>query len=266
MTITALVHCDSKGLIGTNGGLAYKSREDHLWFKSFTQGKHLVMGRKTYTECGNLPSRGILCLSSSGNLYNGIATKRTVESLGKYNVVICGGAKVYEQYLPICNEVIVNYTKQTEKQPGLKPTYFNLSQLNELFIEVQKVEYNTFTQVIYKLKTKIASKYLSTIKSANLKPEVLEQEQIMQYYVISSLSQKISYKTLIAGYDFKGNLSYYLNPEAREDDTEYYDTSQVFEDYNDALAYFCQMAAAELAYHKAQIALIEKIKNEVLEL
>lgn len=249
MTITALVHCDSKGLIGTNGVLAYKSREDHLWFKSFTQGKHLVMGRKTYTECGNLPSRGILCLSSSGNLYNGIATKRTVESLGKYNVVICGGAKVYEQYLPICNEVIVNYTKQTEKQPGLKPTYFNLSQLNELFIEVQKVEYNTFTQVIYKLK-----------------PEVLEQEQIMQYYVISSLSQKISYKTLIAGYDFKGNLSYYLNPEAREDDTEYYDTSQVFEDYNDALAYFCQMAAAELAYHKAQIALIEKIKNEVLEL
>lgn len=241
--VVAVVHCDSNGLIGTSGTRAYKSREDHQWFKSFTRGKHLVMGRNTYAECGDLANRGILCLSSSGNLYNGRQTKHNVESLGKYNVVICGGAKVYEQYLPICDQVIVNYTKQAKKQPGLSPTYFNLKQLNELFTEVERVEYKTFTQVIYKPRTKS-----------------------MQYYVVSGLLHGINRKHLTASYDFKGNLAYYTDPNAGECDKEYYKVLQVFKDYDDALAYFCDTAAAKLAYYKAQIALIEKVKNEVLEL
>lgn len=150
--IVAVVHCDSNGLIGKDGTLAYKSVEDHQWFKSFTFGKHLVMGRKTYAECGNLANRGILCLSSSGNLYNGLTTNLTVENLSKYNVVICGGVKIYEQYLPSCDQVIVNYTKQVKKEPSLNSAYFNLSQLNELFIEVKRVEYKEFTQAVYQQK------------------------------------------------------------------------------------------------------------------
>lgn len=152
MAVTAVVHCDSNGLIGTNGTLAYKSREDHQWFKSFTQGKLLVMGRNTYAECGNLPNRDILCLSSSSNLYNGVPTNCTVESLEKYGLVICGGTKVYQQYLPRCSEVIVNYTKQPQKQPSSNPTYFNLTQLNQLFEAIQTVEYKTFIQVTYRPK------------------------------------------------------------------------------------------------------------------
>lgn len=174
MTITAVVHCDSNGLIGTNRTLAYKSREDHQWFKSYTQGKHLIMGRNTYAECGNLANRGILCLSSSGNLYNGLPTKHTVESLGN-SVVICGGAKIYEQYLPNCKQVIVNYTKQVEKRPGSNPTYFNLTQLHELFEFVQFVDYKTFTQVVYRLKKSLITKYTSAIIKANLEPQLLEQ-------------------------------------------------------------------------------------------
>jgi dihydrofolate reductase len=148
----AILHCDSKGLIGTTGTLAYKSREDFRWFKSYTRNKILVMGRNTYEECGNLPNRLILVLSSSSNLLNGKTTERTVESLiaQKYDLIFCGGPSVYEKYLPFCSEVIINYTKQPEKQPGLNPAYFNLAQLHELFDVAQTIEYNTFTQVIYK--------------------------------------------------------------------------------------------------------------------
>jgi dihydrofolate reductase len=152
MTNVAILHCDSNGLIGTNGTLAYKSREDFQWFKSFTRSKFLVMGRNTYAECGNLTNRNILALSSEGNLLNGKATEHAVESLlaRKYELIFCGGPRVYEQYLPLCSKVIINYTKQPEKLPGLDPSYFNLTQLHELFDVAQTVEYKTFMQVIYR--------------------------------------------------------------------------------------------------------------------
>jgi hypothetical protein len=44
-----------------------------------------------------------------------------VESLlaQKNSLIFCGGPQVYEQYLPICSEVIINYTKQPKK-PAVK--------------------------------------------------------------------------------------------------------------------------------------------------
>lgn len=166
--LTAIVHCDSKGLIGTAGTLAYRSREDFQFFKKYTSGsKHgsntkvLVMGTKTYKESGQLANRNILVLSSNGNLFNGKKTTHTVSSLKPLNLILCGGSKIYEEYLPFCKEVIVNYTKQIEKSPGLAPVFFNIEQLHNLF-EVKKTEeFNTFTQVTYKAKCKIFKKYSS---------------------------------------------------------------------------------------------------------
>jgi dihydrofolate reductase len=172
MNNVAVLHCDQKGLIGTNSTLAYKSREDFQWFKSYTQGKFLVMGKNTYAECGNLANRSILSLSSKGNLFNGLPTSYTVESLlaKKYHLVFCGGPSIYEKYLPICSEVIINYTEKPEKQPGLNPSYFNLVQLHQLFEVDQTVEYKTFAQVIYRPKKPAELKYTSRVHKANLNP------------------------------------------------------------------------------------------------
>jgi dihydrofolate reductase len=212
MNNVAILHCDRKGLIGTNGTLAYKSREDFQWFKSFTLNKFLVMGRNTYAECGNLTNRSILSLSSNGNLFNGKATEHTVKTLQtlKRKLVFCGGPSVYEKHLPDCNAVIINYTKQPEKSPGLNPSYFNLVQLHELFDIAQSIEYKTFTQVIYKPKKPVAViKYTSRIHKASLYPLAL---------------------TLRNGY--------YLNENSicESGSDEYYQSNEVFDTEAEALA------------------------------
>jgi dihydrofolate reductase len=152
MSFSAITHCDTTGLIGLNNQLAYHSSEDLKEFKAQTLGNQtiLVMGKNTYQECGNLPERIILALSSKGNLLNGKATNETVETLSKSNyMIICGGSIVYEQFLPLCESVIVHFTKQPNKKPGTNPRYFPLQLLNELFRPTTVKDFKTFTQIWY---------------------------------------------------------------------------------------------------------------------
>jgi dihydrofolate reductase len=148
--ITALVHCDKNGLIGVDGKLAYTSLEDLREFKKLTVGdnKVLVMGKRTYEECGNLAGRTILTLSSEGNLLNGQPTTETFNSLRVNNdILICGGEIVYKTYLPCCDAVIVHLTKQeTLLRSG---TMFPWLVLVDLFTPVLTREFDTFTQVVY---------------------------------------------------------------------------------------------------------------------
>ncbi len=152
MSFSAIAHCDTTGLIGLSNRLAYRSSEDLKEFKAQTLGSQtiLVMGKNTYQECGNLSERIILALSSKGNLLNGKATNETVETLSRSNhMIICGGPIVYEQFLPLCDSVIIHFTKQPQKKPGDNPSYFPLNLLNELFRQTTVKDFKTFTQIHY---------------------------------------------------------------------------------------------------------------------
>ena len=152
MSFSAIVHCDTTGLIGINNQLAYRSLEDLKEFKTRTLGNQiiLVMGKNTYRECGNLSGRTILTLSSKGNLLNGKTTNETVKSLADSNhIIICGGPAVYSQFLPVCESVIVHFTKQPNKNPGVNSSYFPMQLLNELFWPVTTKDFKTFSQVWY---------------------------------------------------------------------------------------------------------------------
>jgi hypothetical protein len=85
------------------------------------------------------------------------------------------------------------------------------------------------------------------------------------YYVITnSLSEGITAKALEPIYH-SGKLAHYFNSSTKSNEDNYYDKDKVFEDYDDALAAFCNEAAKQLNYHKAQITIIEQAKNQVLE-
>lgn len=157
MTFSAITHCDYTGLIGIENQLAYRSKEDFAEFKKQTTGNQivLVMGKNTYQECGNLKDRTILALSSKGNRLNGNLTDETIDSLAKTNhIIICGGPKVYEEYLPRCEEVLVHFTKQPMPVPNsFLQSYFPLQIINQLFKPIYQKEFKTFTQVLYKAKS-----------------------------------------------------------------------------------------------------------------
>lgn len=88
----------------------------------------------------------------------------------------------------------------------------------------------------------------------------------MKYYVVNPVLQGIQYLSLKPGTDVTGRIAYYINlgnqvPECYE----YFNSDCVFEDYDDALAYFCNKCAQKIEELKRELQQIIEIKNQVLE-
>ncbi len=102
----------SNGVIGADGGLAWKISDDLKWFKSVTIGKPIIMGRKTFDSIGKaLPDRDNIVLTRSNDFAaEGVFIARTpdgavtlartlAEDRGGDEVCIIGGAEIYAQLL-----------------------------------------------------------------------------------------------------------------------------------------------------------------------
>lgn len=91
----------------------------------------------------------------------------------------------------------------------------------------------------------------------------------MKYYVVNPVLQGIQYLSLKPGTDVTGQIAYYINLEKPSDFGEecpkYFNSDCVFEDYDDALAYFCNKCAQKIEALKRELQQIIEIKNRVLE-
>src|SRR3954469_6529837 len=97
-------------VIGRGGNLPWHLPEEFKWFKKVTTGHVVLMGRKTYESMGRpLPNRTNLVLSRAGE----IPGVEMVRDLAKFDpavyaprdVWVIGGAEVYRQLLPRCEEL-----------------------------------------------------------------------------------------------------------------------------------------------------------------
>lgn len=61
----AIIAVDECMGIGKDGKIPWKFKEDLKFFKFITTGSNIVMGRKTYEDCGILPYRTNIVISSS---------------------------------------------------------------------------------------------------------------------------------------------------------------------------------------------------------
>jgi hypothetical protein len=86
----------------------------------------------------------------------------------------------------------------------------------------------------------------------------------MKYYIVNSVLQGIQYKVLIPGKDIAGKITYFVNPNATNEQDEYYDARHVFSDYDKALQYFCQKCEESLEYYQKQIQAIKSIMDSKL--
>jgi dihydrofolate reductase len=154
MTVTAILHTDLNGLLGINGQLAYKSREDFREFQKITRipKSVLVVGKKTAREMGKITDRDLLVLSRKGYRFNNKPTDKTVESLiaDNRNVFICGGSSVYSKYIPLCSKVIVHLTHQTKVSITSTDicNYFNFNLLEDFYC-TEAITFNDFTQLVF---------------------------------------------------------------------------------------------------------------------
>lgn len=118
MHITMIAAMDRNRVIGSrDGGIPWKLPRDQNRFRAFTEGKHLLVGRRTYQEMvGWFGSRIPVVLSfqrefpapEGGLMAHSVdeAISETAERGGE-ELVVCGGAQVYEAALPYADELFL---------------------------------------------------------------------------------------------------------------------------------------------------------------
>lgn len=109
------------GVIGNQGQLPWRLRDDLSFFKKVTLGKPVIMGRRTWESLPMrpLPGRANFVLSSDWNynahsarVYSSFlpalnAARATAARVDMDEVFVIGGARLYERALPIADRLYI---------------------------------------------------------------------------------------------------------------------------------------------------------------
>lgn len=115
--ITMIVAYDKDYGIGLNGTLPWHIPADLKFFKTYTEGKAVVMGSTNYKDISHvtkgkgLPNRRNIVLSSQNHHSENFEFFKSVEDIlvaleNEKEIVIIGGTMLYETFLPIADEII----------------------------------------------------------------------------------------------------------------------------------------------------------------
>jgi len=111
--IKIIVACSRNRVIGKDGRLPWRIREDWEYFLEQTKEGTLIMGRRCHREMGkHLKERRVIALSRDPDL--SFADARKASSLQKAlemarsdggDVWICGGQAIYEEAMPLADRL-----------------------------------------------------------------------------------------------------------------------------------------------------------------
>ena len=120
MIISHLVALSNNFVIGVNNDLPWKLKRDLQHFRTYTQNKAIVMGRKTFESIGRpLPNRKNIVISSSLESQKGleivpnlnqaieVASQWNKDNLAVEEIVLIGGGYVFEESKNIVNKLVL---------------------------------------------------------------------------------------------------------------------------------------------------------------
>jgi len=131
-------------VIGNKNALPWHMPADFKYFKENTLNKTIVMGLNTFKSIGEkaLPDRKNIILNNDPSYVppEGCFVARSIGELiemtkSEKEVMICGGASVYMQFLPLANRLYLTYIHQTFEGD----TYFPEFDLNN-WKEVKRID------------------------------------------------------------------------------------------------------------------------------
>lgn len=112
MTISIIAAFGNNRVIGKNNKLPWNLPADLQHFKELTLGKPIIMGQRTFESIGKpLPGRINIVLSQDPNFNPpGCIVARSIQEALEAarpfeEVMICGGASVYKQFLPLADRM-----------------------------------------------------------------------------------------------------------------------------------------------------------------
>ena len=112
MILSIIAALAENKVIGVKGGLPWYLPADLAHFKKLTMGKPVIVGRTTYQTIGRpLPGRRMIILTRDKN-YRAAGSevahsvREALELVrGSDEVMVAGGAKVYEEFLPFVSRM-----------------------------------------------------------------------------------------------------------------------------------------------------------------
>ena len=153
----AILAMSENRAIGKNGALPWPSiKEDFKWFKEFTMGKTIVVGRTTFNTLPKLKDRecyvvtnnsimstvGFYTVKENSNGYTGkeINIAHLPETIklnapDSDNWIVAGGAKTYELFLPYITEFYVTHVNGTYEADTFMPPFEHLFSTHEVVKE-----------------------------------------------------------------------------------------------------------------------------------
>ena len=129
MLISIIAAVTENNVIGNNGNLPFKQKDDLLRFKFLTKGNVVIMGRKTFDSIGGLlPDRTNIVISHNAKtrallrLKGAVVFDRLTRAIDYVkitytcNCYIIGGGQIYMQALPLVDRLYI--TKVHAKLEG----------------------------------------------------------------------------------------------------------------------------------------------------
>lgn len=142
--ITIIAAVAENQVIGNDGKLPWDIPEELQHFKKSTLWKPIIMGKATWESLGRpLPKRQNIVISSTMEHIDGVSVVRNldtaIEVAGAWltsfhagissdprpvgEIMIIGGANVYDQFLPIADYLLLTRVKQMPEGDTLFPAY-----------------------------------------------------------------------------------------------------------------------------------------------
>ena len=130
MKLIGIACIDANRNIGVRGNLIYRIPEDMNFFKDVTFGYPIIMGRKTYEECGLLKGRHNIIVSKTLEpiISNGISyticptvDEAYLKALEKmrfmYNdmAFVIGGASIYKEFYPMMTHLYLTQIPEVHR-------------------------------------------------------------------------------------------------------------------------------------------------------
>ena len=111
--IALIVAFTKNQVIGNKGRIPWKIKGEQKRFRELTTGNVVVMGRRSYEEIGKpLPNRTTIVISNtknfdSENCMTAKTLQEAIELSGNKDIYISGGAKLYEEALPLVEKMYI---------------------------------------------------------------------------------------------------------------------------------------------------------------
>lgn len=125
--ITLIAAIGRNGEIGLENKLLWSIPEDMKHFKSYTMGKVIIMGRKTFASIGNKPLPGRKCIVVSTQDLNGSAVwAKDIDSALSIDycypeIVVIGGASIYKQTIDRADKLVITHVDANFKADTFFP-------------------------------------------------------------------------------------------------------------------------------------------------